>query len=85
VIVATKFGGAAMDDDGTVTGGANGRPEYVRASVERSLRNLNTDRIDLYHQHRVDPEVPVEETFGALGELVTRSCGASRASRPISG
>src|SRR4051794_10763225 len=60
-----------MDDDGTVTGGANGRPEYVRASVDRSLRNLNTDRIDLYYQHRVDPQVPVEETFGALGELVT--------------
>ncbi|GAB2805634.1 aldo/keto reductase [Actinoallomurus bryophytorum] len=70
VIVATKFGGAEMDDAGTVTGGANGRPEYVRASVERSLRNLNTDRIDLYYQHRVDPKVPVEETFGALGELV---------------
>jgi aryl-alcohol dehydrogenase-like predicted oxidoreductase len=70
VIVATKFGGAALDDDGTVVGGANGRPEYVRASVERSLRNLNTDRIDLYYQHRVDPTVPVEETFGALAELV---------------
>jgi aryl-alcohol dehydrogenase-like predicted oxidoreductase len=43
----------------------------VRASVERSLRRLGTDRIDLYYQHRVDPDVPVEETFGALGELVT--------------
>ncbi|GAA5186355.1 aldo/keto reductase [Rugosimonospora acidiphila] len=71
VLIATKFGGAAMDDSGRVIGGVNGRPEYVRASVERSLRNLNTDRIDLYYQHRVDPDVPVEETFGALGELVT--------------
>ena len=71
VIVATKFGGAELDDGGTVVGGANGRPEYVRTSVERSLRHLGTDRIDLYYQHRVDPRVPVEETFGALGELVT--------------
>ncbi|MFB9836245.1 aldo/keto reductase [Actinoallomurus acaciae] len=70
-VVATKFGGAELADDGTVLGGANGRPEYVRASVERSLRHLGTDRIDLYYQHRVDPRVPVEETFGALGELVT--------------
>ncbi|WP_329459934.1 aldo/keto reductase [Streptomyces sp. NBC_01497] len=70
VLVATKFGGAEMDDEGRTIGPANGRPEYVRVSVERSLRNLNTDRIDLYYQHRVDPRVPVEETFGALGELV---------------
>jgi aryl-alcohol dehydrogenase-like predicted oxidoreductase len=70
VVVATKFGGAELDDEGTMTGGANGRPEYVRTSVERSLRNLNTDHIDLCYQHRVDPNVPVEETFGALGELV---------------
>lgn len=70
VVIATKFGGAELDDEGRTVGGVNGRPEYVRASVERSLRNLNTDRIDLYYQHRVDPRVPVEETFGALGELV---------------
>ena len=70
-ILATKFGGAELDDNGTVVGGVNGRPEYVRISVERSLRHLGTDRIDLYYQHRVDPKVPVEETFGALGELVT--------------
>lgn len=70
-IVATKFGGAELDDQGAVVGGANGRPEYVRTSVERSLRHLGTDRIDVYYQHRVDPRVPVEETFGALGELVT--------------
>jgi aryl-alcohol dehydrogenase-like predicted oxidoreductase len=70
VTVATKFGGAELSDDGEMTGGTNGRPDYVRTSVERSLRNLGTDRIDLYYQHRVDPDVPVEETFGALGELV---------------
>jgi aryl-alcohol dehydrogenase-like predicted oxidoreductase len=70
VIVATKFGGAEVDDNGSVLGGANGRPDYVRTSVERSLRHLGTDRIDLCYQHRVDPDVPVEETFGTLGELV---------------
>lgn len=70
-IVATKFGGAELDDNGIAVGGANGRPEYVRTCVERSLRHLGTDRIDLYYQHRVDPRVPVEETFGALGDLVT--------------
>jgi aryl-alcohol dehydrogenase-like predicted oxidoreductase len=70
VVIATKFGGAEMDDEGNTVGGANGRPEYVRTSVERSLRHLNTDYIDLYYQHRVDHRIPVEETFGALGELV---------------
>jgi aryl-alcohol dehydrogenase-like predicted oxidoreductase len=48
----------------------NGRPDYIRKAVEGSLRRLGVDHIDLYYQHRVDPEVPVEETFGALGELV---------------
>jgi aryl-alcohol dehydrogenase-like predicted oxidoreductase len=70
VILATKFGSGTLDDEGNLVGGTNGRPDYVRACVERSLRNLGTDRIDLYYQHRVDPNVPVEETFGALGELV---------------
>jgi aryl-alcohol dehydrogenase-like predicted oxidoreductase len=69
-VVATKFGGAELDSRGAAVGGANGRPEYVRTCVERSLRHLGTDRIDVYYQHRVDPRVPVEETFGALGELV---------------
>jgi aryl-alcohol dehydrogenase-like predicted oxidoreductase len=71
LVIATKFGGAELNDEGEMVGAANGRPEYVRASVERSLRHLNTDHIDLYYQHRIDPRVPVEETFGALGELVT--------------
>lgn len=70
VILASKFGWGTLDDDGNVVGGPNGRPDYVRASVERSLRHLGTDRIDLYYQHRVDRDVPVEETFGVLGELV---------------
>jgi aryl-alcohol dehydrogenase-like predicted oxidoreductase len=70
VVVATKFGGLTLDGSGRVVGGPNGRPEYLRTAVDGSLRRLGTDYIDLYYQHRVDPDVPVEETFGALGELV---------------
>lgn len=69
-VIGTKFGGMTLDDSGKVVGGPNGHPDYVRKSVEGSLSRLGTDRIDLYYQHRVDPAVPVEETFGALGELV---------------
>lgn len=69
-IVATKFGGAELAADGSVLGGASGRPDYVRLSVERSLRHLGVDHIDLYLQHRVDRTVPVEETFGALAEMI---------------
>ncbi|MCZ2830384.1 aldo/keto reductase [Modestobacter sp. VKM Ac-2986] len=69
VVLATKFGNE-LDDEGVRTGGNNGRPEYVRKSVDGSLQRLGIDVIDLYYQHRVDPDTPVEETFGALGELV---------------
>ncbi|MEU8384252.1 aldo/keto reductase [Streptosporangium sp. NPDC048865] len=84
VVLATKFGGFTLDDDGNVVGGPNGRPDYIRRSLEGSLRRLGTDRIDLYYQHRVDPTVPAAETFGALGELVAegkvRYLGISEAS-----
>lgn len=84
VVLATKFGGVTLDDTGKIVGGPNGRPDYVRRAVEGSLRRLGTDRIDLYYQHRVDPAVPVAETFGALGELVAegkvRYLGISEAS-----
>jgi aryl-alcohol dehydrogenase-like predicted oxidoreductase len=84
VVLATKFGAMTLDAEGRFVGGPNGRPEYVRRSVEGSLRRLGTDRIDLYYQHRVDPTVPVAETFGALGELVAegkvRYLGISEAS-----
>lgn len=67
-VIATKFG-FTFDDQGAVNG-LNSRPEHVREAVEGSLRRLHTDRIDLLYQHRVDPEVPIEETVGAMAELV---------------
>lgn len=69
VVVATK-GGQEVDDNGVWTRRMNGRPEYIRKAAEGSLRRLGVECIDLYYTHRVDPEVPVEETFGALGDLV---------------
>jgi aryl-alcohol dehydrogenase-like predicted oxidoreductase len=68
VVLATKFGNERKPDGTWV--GVNGRPEYVRAACEGSLRRLGVDRIDLYYQHRVDPKVPIEETVGAMAELV---------------
>jgi aryl-alcohol dehydrogenase-like predicted oxidoreductase len=67
--IATKFG-FEVDDNEQWTGGYNGRPEYVRKSIERSLRNLGTDYVDLYYLHRIDPNTPVEETMGAMSRLV---------------
>lgn len=67
VIVATKFG---IPLDEQRKGGA--RPEYIRRAVEDSLKRLGTDYIDLYQLHRPDPEVPIADTLGALGELVTK-------------
>jgi aryl-alcohol dehydrogenase-like predicted oxidoreductase len=67
--VATKFG-FEIDDHEQWTGGYNGRPAYVRKSIERSLRNLGTDYVDLYYLHRVDPATPIEETVGAMSRLV---------------
>lgn len=71
VVLATKFGILRTPDAEHPGGRVDGRPEYVRAAVERSLSRLGTDRIDLYYQHRADPEVPIEETVGAMAELVT--------------
>jgi aryl-alcohol dehydrogenase-like predicted oxidoreductase len=68
VVVATKFGVQRQEDGGFI--GINGRPEYVKAACDASLRRLNIDVIDLYYQHRVDGEVPIEETVGAMAELV---------------
>jgi aryl-alcohol dehydrogenase-like predicted oxidoreductase len=68
VIVATKFGIVRSADRSFR--GVNGRPDYVRAACDASLKRLGIDRIDLYYQHRVDPKVPIEETVGAMAELV---------------
>lgn len=68
VILATKFGVKRGQDGAWL--GVSGSPEYVKASCDASLKRLKTDYIDLYYQHRPDPEVPVEETAGAMGELV---------------
>jgi len=68
--IATKFGFYIDDNDQMDWSVINGRPEYVRKAVERSLKNLGTDYIDLYYLHRVDPAVPIEETVGAMSELV---------------
>jgi len=69
VVVATKFG-ILRDPDSPGFRGINGKPEYVRQACEASLRRLGVDCIDLYYQHRVDPETPIEETVGAMAELV---------------
>ncbi|MFB6262534.1 MAG: aldo/keto reductase [Bradymonadaceae bacterium] len=68
VVIATKFGNE-REPDGTFVG-INGRPEYVRSACHDSLERLGVDAIDLYYQHRVDPDVPIEETVGAMAELV---------------
>ena len=69
VIVATKFG-IVRDPNDPASRGVSGRPEYVHDSCDASLRRLALDHIDLYYQHRVDPDVPIEETVGAMAELV---------------
>ena len=67
--IATKFG-FELDDQEQMTGGFNGRPEYLRKAIERSLRNLKTDYVDLYYLHRLDPATPIEDTVGAMSRLV---------------
>lgn len=83
VFLATKFG-IVRDPNDPNARGINGRPEYVRKSVDGSLKRLGVDHIDLYYQHRVDPTTPIEETVGAMAELVragkVRCLGLSEAS-----
>ncbi len=68
VVIATKFG-FAFDDDGKQTG-VSSRPENIRSAVDGSLRRLRTDAIDLLYQHRVDPDVPIEDVAGTVKELI---------------
>jgi aryl-alcohol dehydrogenase-like predicted oxidoreductase len=82
-VIATKFG-VVRDSQTGAFSGVNGNPEYIRASCEASLKRLGVDQIDLYYQHRVDPKTPVEESVGAMAELVkdglVRYLGLSEAS-----
>ncbi|MGV3503452.1 MAG: aldo/keto reductase [Adhaeribacter sp.] len=83
VFLATKFG-IVRDPNNPALRGFNGSPDYVRQAVDGSLRRLGVEMIDLYYQHRVDPQVPIEETVGAMAELVkagkVRYLGLSEAS-----
>ncbi|HSD76353.1 MAG TPA: aldo/keto reductase, partial [Solirubrobacteraceae bacterium] len=83
VVLATKFGNV-RDPDNPRNRRIDGSPAYVRQAIEASLRRLGTDHVDLYYQHRVDPETPIEETVGAMAELVregkVRFLGLSEAS-----
>src|ERR1700733_13792380 len=69
-VVATKFGNQRTADGKFL--GVNGRPEYVRACCDASLKRLGIDHIDLYYQHRVDKDTPIEDTVGAMAELVSQ-------------
>ena len=84
VVIATKFGFDIDPVTGKRSGRLNSRPEHIRAVADASLRRLRTDRIDLFYQHRVDPDVPIEEVAGALRELILegkiRHYGLSEAS-----
>jgi aryl-alcohol dehydrogenase-like predicted oxidoreductase len=81
-VIATKFGN--VRNIAGISTGVSGKPDYVRAACEMSLKRLNVETIDLYYQHRVDPETPIEETVGAMADLVkqgkVRFLGLSEAS-----
>ena len=85
IVLATKFG-IVRDPANPNVRGVSGKPDYVRKSCEASLRRLGVETIDLYYQHRVDPNTPIEETVGAMAELVkagkVRYLGLSEASIP---
>src|SRR5918999_626475 len=85
VVLATKFGNERREDGSWV--GVNGKPEYVREACDASLGRLGVDTIDLYYQHRVDPEVPIEETVGAmkgLSEAAPETVRRAHAVHPVS-
>src|ERR1700744_3246055 len=70
VVIATKFGFDIDLETGERRGGTNSRPEHIKLVAEACLKRLRTDRIDLFYQHRVDPEVPIEDVAGAVTELI---------------
>jgi aryl-alcohol dehydrogenase-like predicted oxidoreductase len=72
VVIATKFGFDIDLETGERRGGTNSRPEHIRLVADAGLKRLRTDRIDLFYQHRVDPDVPIEDVAGAVKELITQ-------------
>ena len=70
VVIATKFGFQVNPDGSRAWQGLNSRPEHIKQVAEDSLRRLNIETIDLFYQHRVDPEVPIEDVAGAVKELI---------------
>lgn len=86
VVIATKFGFNLDPDTGANLGGQNSRPEHIKRAVEGSLRRLRVDYIDLYYQHRVDPNVPIEDVAGAVKDLIqagkVKHFGLSEAGAP---
>jgi aryl-alcohol dehydrogenase-like predicted oxidoreductase len=81
VVIATKFG---FSFDGNTSTGLDSRPEHIRATVEDSLQRLRTDRIDLLYQHRVDPDVPIEDVAGTVKDLIDAGkVGTSGSRKPV--
>jgi aryl-alcohol dehydrogenase-like predicted oxidoreductase len=80
VFIATKFANQRKKDDVTFFA-VSGKPEYVRAACEASLRRLGVEHIDLYYQHRVDPQTPIEETVGAMAEPCGSGISSARSCR----
>ena len=82
VVIATKFG---FDFDSQDRGGLDSRPETIKRSVEASLERLRTDRIDLLYQHRVDPQVQIEDVAGAVKDLIDIAGGTGERAESLSG
>ena len=72
VVIATKFGHNLDTTTGVNLGGENSQPDHIKQVVEASLKRLRTDHIDLYYQHRVDPDVPIEDVAGAVGQFIAK-------------
>jgi aryl-alcohol dehydrogenase-like predicted oxidoreductase len=85
VVIATKFGFDIDPETGKRGPGTNSRPEHIEAAANACLKRLRTDYLDLFYQHRVDPDVPIEDVAGAVKELIAQEHQPIRVSRPYSG